>query len=384
MMTITDFYCNQKFNYLSVDVERRSIKSCCAATPTRIDLTWLKQHPGQLFNSELLQKERRNMLDNIPVDSCQDACWIPESRNIPSRRLLYNGQQRIHTSIQSYPETLNIILGSSCNLTCSYCDKEYSTAWLRDIVDNGEYLPTSKFQLTPVDQLTLKISQKEHQQSDGFNVLIEEIKNFSNLKEIYINGGEPFLYNSFADLVSSLSNTNNIIKINTGLGVNYKRLEAQLDKIDPTKVIMIVSAETTEQLYEFNRYGITYQQFCNNLNLLKERGFTVRYDAVISNLTIFGLSKFVQEHGDKNISYQFCNDPSYLGVNVVDPASAVQLIDEINNSTISIRNEIVQGITSPNTEEDRSRCSIFLKEFARRRNLSLDIFPSSLLTWLGI
>ena len=105
---------------------------------------------------------------------------------------------------------------------------------------------------------------------------------------------------------------------------------------------------------------------------------------MISNLTIFGLSKFVQEHGDKNISYQFCNDPSYLGVNVVDPASAVQLIDEINNSTISIRNEIVQGITSPNTEEDRSRCSIFLKEFARRRNLSLDIFPSSLLTWLGI
>ena len=68
---------------------------------------------------------------------------------------------KTHDSLESQPEILNIILGSDCNLTCSYCDKQYSMAWLRDIKDHGSYLDTPRFKLTPVDLIKSKVSQKE-------------------------------------------------------------------------------------------------------------------------------------------------------------------------------------------------------------------------------
>ena len=130
---MANFYCNQKFWWLSVDLEKFQTFSCCAATPQRVNLSWVKENPGQIFNTPLLQQERTMMLDNQPVSSCSSSCWVPESQGMPSRRLTTNGQLSTHSSVVSSPETLNIVVGTDCNMTCVYCCKFYSTAWSRDI-----------------------------------------------------------------------------------------------------------------------------------------------------------------------------------------------------------------------------------------------------------
>jgi hypothetical protein len=38
----TNYYCNQKFWWLSIDIERFQTLSCCAATAHKIDFAWLK------------------------------------------------------------------------------------------------------------------------------------------------------------------------------------------------------------------------------------------------------------------------------------------------------------------------------------------------------
>jgi len=381
---INTFYCSEKFTWLSVDLEKRLLYSCCTAAPEKIDLTWLKQNPGNLFNSVNLQQERQDMLDNNPVESCKTACWIPESLGLESKRTQYKTYNLTHTNTRPVqPEKLNIILGSTCNLTCSYCCKQYSTAWTRDIQTHGIYFDDPRFNLEAVDTILSRISQSEHQASEGFSVIINELANYKNLKKIVITGGEPLLYNNFPEVMNALGQQNNL-SFYTGLGLDSKRLVNQLERIDYKNYITAyVSAETCNQLYEFNRYGNTYQRFLNNLEILQTY-VKVKFSSVLSNLTIHGIVDFANQHSDQEVNYIFCNDPSYLGINVMDSQTKDNLIKSILDSNIKLKDSIISTMTKSCSELQRQQFSNYLSQFARRRNLKLDIFPSSMLDWLTI
>lgn len=381
---VDNFYCSQKFTSLSVDLEKRLLYSCCSAVPEKIDLAWLKDNPGQLFNSLNLQQERQDMLDNRPVASCQHACWTPESQGLESPRTYYKTYQLTHTNTRTVePEKLNIILGSTCNLTCVYCCKQYSTAWTRDIQNNGEYFDHPRFNLVPLDKILSRISQNEHERSEGFDIIVNELSNYKNLKEIVIDGGEPFLYNGFTDLLNSLSDNENL-SFYTGLGVDSKRLSNQLDRIvHKQKITAVISAETCGQLYEFTRYNNTYQRFLENLKILQQH-MTVKFSSVLSNLTIHGMVEFVEHFPDQDSSYNFCNDPNYLSINVLDDQTKDQLCQSISNSKIRLKDSIVSTMMKPCTELQRQQLASYLSQYAQRRNLALDVFPLSMLQWLNL
>lgn len=381
---LDDFYCNQKFTWLTVDLEKRLAYSCCSADPVKIDLTWVNNNPGQLFNMPLLQKDRVDMLNNIPVKSCESACWKPESNNLISRRMMMQSIERTHTNIESKPTDVNINLGSTCNLTCSYCCKQYSSAWARDIQTNGSYLDTNRFKLTAQDMVVLNISQKEQQRSTGFELLVTELEKLTDLNQIIITGGEPFLYNGFVDLLNRVVDVGNIVCY-SGLGVDTARLKKQLEKIHNKQKIKIrISAENIGQFYEFNRYGNSYTTFRNNIELLIAHGCDIEFAATLSNLTIFGLPEFVKEFAEYKIHYQFCNDPEFLNLTVLDNNTKQSVIKEIFHSDILIKDKIINIIQQPSDSQQRQDLSVYLKEFAKRRKLSLDIFPDSMLQWLDI
>jgi molybdenum cofactor biosynthesis enzyme MoaA len=382
--TSGDFYCSEKFTWLSVDLEKRQTFSCCAARPAQIDITWIKQHPGQLFNTPVLQKEREQMLLNQPVVSCEEVCWKPEQANLISRRQMLKSQSRTHVNIDVVtPEKLNIVLGSTCNLTCSYCCKNYSSAWLRDIANHGAYLDQERFQINNKDRLVIQISQKEHQESNGFQILLTEIQSFSDVKEIYISGGEPFLYNNLPDLLNQLGSRSANITCYTGLGVDPTRFSAQLKKIkNKDRLTIAVSGETCNQLYEFNRYGNTWDNFLVNVRELQTQGFNYQFSSVLSNLTIFGLLDFVKLFADKEIKHQFCAVPDFLNVNVLDDVSKSKLKIALQESNLSFKQEVYNTISQPCTDQQRKELSIYVKEFARRRDLSLNIYPEHFLSWI--
>lgn len=378
------FYCSEKFTFLGVDLEKKLTQSCCQAELSKIDLTWLKNNPGKLFNTPLLLKERQLMLDNQPAPSCENACWRPERNNIVSRRIANQSYQKTHLSLESTPEMLTITFGSTCNLTCSYCCKTYSSAWGQDIINNGAYLDHDRFKMHEQDRVLLKLSQREISESSNFNFLLDEVSKFENTKLIRISGGEPFLYNSLLSLLTKLSSCENIT-IHTGLGVNHDRFCRQLDKIQHIENLeLTVSAENIGKFYEFNRYGNSFENFKNNLNEIRSRNIKLAFNSVVSNLTIFGLPDFVEEFSNDTIHYSPCYDPDFLAVNVLDSNSVDELAKRIDQSQISIKEELIKSLYSPATREQQENLSVFLSEFARRRNLDLAIFPKSMLQWLSI
>ena len=363
----TDSYCSQKFWWLSVHPERRTMMSCCSAFPTRIDTTWLKQNPGQLFNSPGLLLERKLILEGQRVESC-NSCWLAEDSGIPSRRTVMQSDSITHTQVQSKPTTLHIIISADCNMTCSYCCKQYSTAWLRDIEKNGAYFDEDRYNINMDDRILLKLGQKAIKQSRTYNDILEEVKTYKDCDQVVLSGGEPFLYNGLEDLVSGFDHT---VEIFTGLGVDSTRFARILDKL-PEHVKFTVSAENMGKLYEFNRHGNTWDNFQRNLDLLANRNY--RFCSVISNTTVHGYAEFERTYVTSDDQLNICNDPDYLGPNVLD-AESKKLI--ISNT------EVMKAVNAESTAVQEIKAKQYIKEFASRRNLSLSIFPDSFQAWIN-
>jgi len=377
------YYCSEKFTWLSVDLEKRQNFSCCAVAPTQIDLKWIKDNPGQIFNSPHFQEERSTMLSGQPVPGCESVCWKTERSGAVSRRMLMPTQdQKFTTSTVETLSELHIMLGSTCNMTCSYCCKQYSSAWLKDIVDHGPYLDEDRFKINPMDRLLLRISQPEHQKSQGYNFLLEELDKLQITGEIYLTGGETFLYNNLTNIVNRLSQKNHVV-IYTGLGVDPRRFVSLLGKIeDPKKTTLIVSAENLEKFYEFNRFGTSWKTFKTNLDEITKQGFEWYFSSTLTNLTLFGFREFTEKYPDRHIKYEFCSDPQFLGVNVLDDKSKEILVDSFLSSEIKFQDEIIKSMSSPVSESLRKNCSKYVLEFAKRRGLNLDIYPKNFISWL--
>jgi len=371
---LADHYCSQKFWWMTVEPERRSLLSCCAAYPTKIDLAWLASNPGQLFNSPELVYEREQMLANQPVASCEATCWSAERRGLPSRRIMMQSDVRTHTDVIATPSTVHINLGSDCNLTCSYCCKQFSTAWLHDIQNNGVYFDNNRYNLNANDRIVLKLGQASIKNSAGYQLILDEVTGLRDIKQVEITGGEPFLYNGLVELVNKMPGQ---VDITTGLGVNSKRMARILDEL-PESVKFTVSAENVGVLYEFNRYGNTWENFQRNLDLITKK-FEYKFSSVLSNLTVHGFDDFQQQYATDRDVISLCNDPDYLSANVLDDISK-QAIDQI---VYKYHNQAIkQTMAVDYTDEQKTNFCQFVRQFVERRNLSLDIFPENFTNWI--
>jgi molybdenum cofactor biosynthesis enzyme MoaA len=381
-----NFYCSQKFTWLSVDMEKHLSYSCCTALPEKIDISWLKNNPGNIFNTPVLHQDRVDMLENQPVASCDEACWKPESRGLASRRIKMKSYDYIDYSVDiTSPTDLNFMLGSTCNLTCSYCCKQYSSAWYRDINEQGPYVDyENRYKLIPLDHAVRKVSHNELETSDTFQTLMHEMSDLQKVQRITVSGGEPFLYNRFPDLLNKFNHAESVI-FYTGLGVDSKRLRKQVKSIQiQDNLEVVISAENCNELYEFNRYGISYQDFLTNLQIIVDAGLKVKFNSVLSNLTLFGIIEFAEKFKSYPIMYSFCNSPDFLAVNVLDDTSKSMLIDCIKSYPILESDLLISSLQQPYQEQQKQQFVKFINEFSRRRRLSLDIFPTSMLKWLKL
>lgn len=382
------FYCSQKFCDLSVNLEKLQMASCCAAAPSRINLQWLSDNPGQIFNTPDWIKEREQMLSGVPVDSCSTTCWQVENRGMTSRRLLLNSQHITNTDLILSPTRLDILIGSDCNLTCSYCCKQYSSAWSRDVHKNGSYgLDTEddRYVINDKDLILMKISQKELSNFRPKQILFNELETLCHdldLNEIIISGGEPFLYLELSDLIKKIS-SKITIEIYSGLGVDPVRFRKEIAKILDCNFEVTVSAENIGTFYEFNRYGNTWQRFNENLKCLDEHQVKYRFRSTLSNLTLFGLIDFIEFVGDRRFTYQLCTEPDFLALNLIDPQSKEVLLDLFEKKLSKDLSDIIASnmLLSVDARHKRN-LKKFLQEFSSRRNIDLGIFPKTFIGWL--
>jgi len=181
--------------------------------------------------------------------------------------------------------------------------------------------------------------------------------------------------------------TDKKIKIISGLGVDIQKLKKITDHIKDNKNISFqISAEGTGDIFEFIRYGARWNDFLQKIDYIKNTGIIIEFLSVISNITSFGIVSFYDMFSDKHkITYNPVADRSFLQSNVLDDLSKKNLLDSIKDEMDNkFFLQLKQSVSQEYSDSERKKLSVFLKEFTKRRNLKLDIFPDHFVKWLDI
>lgn len=386
-----DNYCSQKFYWLQVDAEKKEMRSCCKADPTFIDKSWLENNPGQLFNAPGLIKDRQGLLAGERISGCE-ICWDNEDRGTWSRRTAYNSDVRTHTELYNTPEVLNLHLTNDCNLTCSYCCKHYSSSWRADLIDNGTYKNLESFddtyKATKLDIVLSKLSQKEKNKLSMVNLVDREISLWKDtLKEVLITGGEPFLNLKLPELISKFSDTTEI-KVWSGLGVSESVLRRNLDRMADKNITLVISAESTKEYFNFNRYGNNWEQLLRYLDIINTE-YKIKnmwFNMTMSNLTVFDYVNFNRHFPEYTKGLTFAHKPDFFDLSNLDQQSKDDIIDDILSSEFAeteYSKYIIDALNNPADPAMKAYLKSFLDQFCQRRNINYDFMPMSFRTWIN-
>lgn len=382
-----DYYCNVKFQSMKIDFEKGMVYNCDVAEPQTINLDWLKNNLGQLFNTPKTVHERQSMLRNERNSSCSFNCFRAEDSGAISPRIVRKGYEKTHNQVISSPKSLDLMIGSDCRLSCTYCLKEYSSAWRHDIQKNGDYdidISDDRYRLSSKDKILDLLSQNQKNKSRTFDIIVKEIESVAaTVDTVYITGGEPFLHNNIFDIIDKIKNVPNIV-IFSGLGININRFEKILSKLQryPT-VTLYLSCENIEKFLEFNRYGVKWSEYQFKLELIKQSRIKFIFHSVMSNLSVFGFYDFLQLYREHVQSYDFVYTPDFMSLCVLDNRSKDEIKNKFYNDSLPWKEQLLQNLEVVPTHTQINNLKIFLKEFSSRRNISLtDVYPAHFINWI--
>lgn len=388
MTSSRDYYCNLKFRFLKVDLERKLTYNCDVAASHKIDLDWLTKNPGQIFNTDINTHERGLMLQNIRNRSCEQNCWKAEDVGAAGPRILRKGYEKSHIEIKTSPEIIDLTLSSDCNLTCTYCCKEVSSAWRQDIANGGSYPHADdpqRYKISTEDMLIGRASQKEKFSSRYYQTMLRELEFLApSTKLIIITGGEPLLNNSLFEILDRVKSSNRI-KIFTGLGVSEKRFETIVKKLtNYPNLYLCVSVENIGELYQFNRYGNSWKDVESKIQLLIDTGIETQMHSVLSNLTIFGFPDFYLRYKNRfTIQFDLAYNPTFMPIYVMDECSKQQVRQSFADLDLPGKDLILQSLSANPAARQTHELGAFLKEFINRRpTLDLSVFPETFVKWV--
>ena len=385
MAEIKNYYCSQKFDWVEIRLYDGFVASCCQAQSHRVTLSDIKNHPVGFFNYSQIQKERQQMLDNQPVAGCETGCWSLERQNIQSRRQQAGTDQKIYSTPEGIPKTLNLVINNTCLQSCVYCCKNFSSSWLADVVKNGDYnIPgyENRYNASSHDKVLSRISQPELHNSKFSQTVLEQIvENSDQIEHLIITGGEPLLDNNLVRLLQELSHVPKIT-LYSGLTVATDRLQRMVDSMRSVSHLnFIISAENTNALHEFNRYGSKQSLFDANLNIIKSN-FSMQFSSTVSNATLFGLPDFLRKYSKDTVEFNLLVDPVYLAPNILDDHSKQVVVEQLQASGRPNLYNVINYIMLPADPVQKPVLKQFLDQYSKRRDLDLGIFPESWTHWM--
>lgn len=321
------------------------------------------------------------MLENQRVSGCEIGCWQAEDRGDPSRRQQVP-QAQYHETRRSAPRVLNLVVNNTCSLTCSYCCKNFSSSWLRDVVVNGDYdLPGDRYRASEYDRVLSRLSQPQLDQSPLADMILDQIRNnLDDIQEVIITGGEPLLYAQLESIVEMFAGKD--IVMFTSLGVPTARLKKMLPILERHGVRVKISAENTGAWHEFNRYGSSYREFRDNYELLRQC-CTTEFWSVITNLTVINFAEFVSANVFADITIDFGFDPDFMHPANLDWATKDSVAGILEHHAPAFAQRIVPVMYQSAPDEQRQNLSKFLQRYTQSRKLTLDMFPESFKSWLN-
>jgi len=251
---------------------------------------------------------KQDMLEGRYPGNC-DGCYFQEKHrgknyNDISSRMYYAKEIGPHISPNLFGNKINFELrhidlrwSNKCNQACVYCGSHYSSKWAKELGEN---------------------IYSDRQQRDRLKKYVFD--NVKNLKNIYMAGGEPLLMNENKELLNLLLEQNSEVhlRINTNLSHTNTGVFELIQKFQ--NVHWTVSVESTQEQYEYIRFGGNWKKFLQNLNSIQsvnnhKISFNMLY-FVLNHDSIFDCVSYFKNLGFHNNSFVIgpLYTPTYFNV----------------------------------------------------------------------
>jgi MoaA/NifB/PqqE/SkfB family radical SAM enzyme len=243
-----------------------------------------------------------HIIDNLPAAGCHTCYELEHGKtgfDIISDRIFYIREFK-KTPLDTYQvnnfnlQTIDVRWTNLCNFACVYCSANFSSKW--------------------ADELNVKPPTPTDEQLDNFREYI--YKHASQLKHVYLAGGEPLLMKENLKLLNKLNPDVNL-RINT----NLSNVDTGVfDAVCSFKnVHWIVSVETVEEEFEYIRFGGRWTDFLNNLNTIRKLDHKISFNMLwflLNYDTVFGCVDYLNGLGFHKNSFVIgaLLGPDYLNI----------------------------------------------------------------------
>lgn len=216
------------------------------------------------YSNKQFQDLRKNMLSGVwDKEGCR-SCLHKEQQGMKSQRqkwlereVKYLGEEGIYENNLDIRRNkiyhLYMNFSNICNFKCRMCGPWFSNAWLSDWKKMG----TDDFVFIPPKQ-----------QIDLDKFLEEFGSDLSELRQIWITGGEPFIDDSVFSFFERLKDYCDISKITVTINTNASKLQVEKLKLltDLKKLQINISVDATGEIYEYMRgYNYTFEELSQKI-----------------------------------------------------------------------------------------------------------------------
>lgn len=258
-----------------------------------------------ILNNDINKDTQERMLNDLPgktCNTCYDLEHSKKSFDIVSDRVFYIRELK-HVPMNTYRvgnhnlHTIDVRWTNLCNFACVYCNPLLSSKWAKE--------------------LNVVPARPTNQQIEEFKNYIFD--NARNLKHVYMAGGEPLLMKENLELLDLLLRVNPTV--NLRVNTNLSKVNTHVfDRIcEFQNVHWTVSVESQNEEFEYIRYGASWQEFSDNLEILRKLDHKISFNMLYFLLnfnSFFDCVEHFQSLGFHNNSFivSALLRPDYLNV----------------------------------------------------------------------
>ncbi len=326
MNEISPTFCLAKWHHTTIYLQTGETHSCYHPPPHKISIEEIIIDPSALHNTNQKKHERLEMLNGGKPSGC-NYCWNIEAlgEDYVSDRKERNSTIYTPERFQQIkdgdwdqninPQYIEISFGNECNFKCGYCHPKHSSAYHKEIRDNGPY-DMVKNHRNDIDWF--KIYEEEtNPYVDAWWRWWREVR--KTLTILRITGGEPLLQQSTWRLLEDLEANplpNLELNINTNFGVKpilINRLVEKVNNLVNEKKIrdfkIFTSIDTWNEQAEYIRTGLDIDVWERNLDTyLTNTSLPITFMITFNILTVTNfqnlLSKILEWRSKYNGSNQ--------------------------------------------------------------------------------
>ena len=399
--------CLAKFHEASIWVYSGKIASCHYTPFIQVGNT-----VDTFYNPLEKRDQQKRMLAGEQPPAC-NSCWHYENLGLRSDRTRKSLSFKDHLSADDYknpnyvfkPKALELAFQNTCNLACSYCSPQFSTAWMNDIRVTGVYNDITTDDRRHYQKDIMEI--QEMIDPPDMTLFWEWFTDVADgLESIRVSGGEPLMHEEVFRVFEMMTEINPDIEcvIHSNLCQKPVVMDRFLDKISKlTNLRMNISNESAGETAEFIREGMVYTEWLANIERLGNS--TVKEFSISTTVSAIALQSLDQMYLDIIDIRKRTKVKPYISINMVDKPDFqgfacltseerefyinkyTKFYESIDNDLLPVEREhcgrllkmLDKGLIKDNQPQLRIDSDIFFEQYTHRRNK-----PNNLAKYIGI